>query len=85
MAQLGRPVQREDQLGVPGLLGPQRAVVVEYRDAVPLGDESGESGSVTAATNSTIDCLAVVWRQLGSSSALIGRLLRLMLTLALIG
>jgi len=39
MAQLGRPVQREDQLGVHGLLGPQRAVVVEYRDAVAFGDE----------------------------------------------
>jgi hypothetical protein len=47
--------------------------------------KSGESGSVTAATNSTIDCLAVVSRQLGSSSALIARLLRLMLISALVG
>jgi hypothetical protein len=47
--------------------------------------KSGESGSVTAATNSTIDCFAAVSRQPGNSSALIGRLLRLMLTLALIG
>ena len=39
MAQLGGAVQREDQLGVDGLLGPQRAVIVEYRDAVPLGNE----------------------------------------------
>jgi len=49
------------------------------------GMKSGESGSVTAATNSTIDCLAVVSRQPGSSSVLIARLLRLMLILALIG
>jgi hypothetical protein len=47
--------------------------------------KSGESGSVTAATNPTIDCLAVVSRQLGSSSALIAHPLRLMVTLALIG
>jgi len=39
MTQLGRPVQREYQLGVHGPLGPQRAVIVEHRDAVPLGDE----------------------------------------------
>ena len=38
---------------------------------VRSGTKSGESGSVTTATNSTIDCLAVVLRQLGSSSALI--------------
>src|SRR5437764_6325822 len=49
------------------------------------GTKSGESGSVTAATNSTIECFAVVSRQLGSSSALIVRLPRLMVTLALIG
>ncbi len=35
------------------------------------GMKSGESGSVTAATNSMIDCFAVVARQLASSSALI--------------
>ena len=29
-------VQRKYQLGVHGPLGPQRAVVVEHRDAVPL-------------------------------------------------
>jgi hypothetical protein len=34
MAKLGRPVQREDQLRVHGLLGSQRAVIVEHRDAV---------------------------------------------------
>ena len=69
MAQLGRPVQREDQLGVRGLFGPQRAVVVEDRDAVAFRDEVGESGSVTAPTNSRIARLAGVSRQLGSSSA----------------
>ena len=39
MAQLGGAVQCEDQLGVHGLFRPQRAVIVEHRDAVPLGDE----------------------------------------------
>jgi hypothetical protein len=39
MTKLGRPVQREDQLRVHGLLGPQRAVIVEHRDTVPLRDE----------------------------------------------
>ncbi len=39
MTQLGRPVQRKYQLGVHGLLGPQCAVIIEHRDAVPLGDE----------------------------------------------
>ena len=34
------------------------------------GTKSGEPGSVTAATNATIDCFAVVSRQPGSSSAL---------------
>jgi hypothetical protein len=47
--------------------------------------KSGESGSVTAATNSTIDCLAVVSRQLGSSSALTAHPLRLMFDIGLIG
>jgi len=35
MTQFGRPVQRERQLSVHGLFGPQRAVVVEHGD--PLG------------------------------------------------
>ena len=39
MTQLGRPVQREHELRVHGLLGPQRAVVVEDRDPVRLRDE----------------------------------------------
>ena len=39
MTQLSRPVQRKNQLGVHGLFRPQRAVVVEHRDAVPLGNE----------------------------------------------
>ena len=39
MTQLGRPVQREDQLRVHGLLGPQRAVVVENRDPLLLRNE----------------------------------------------
>jgi hypothetical protein len=39
MAQLGRPVHGEDQLGVRGLFGPQGAVVVEDRDAVTFRDE----------------------------------------------
>ena len=39
MAQLGRPIQRKCQLGVQGLLGPQRAVVVEHSDAIRLRDE----------------------------------------------
>jgi hypothetical protein len=66
MAQLGRPVQRESQLRVHGSFGPQRAIAVEYSDAVRLGDEIWRAGSVTAATNSTIDRLARVSRQLGS-------------------
>ena len=41
MAQLGRPVQREDQLGVHRLLGPQGAVVVEYSDTVRRWDIAG--------------------------------------------
>jgi hypothetical protein len=39
MAQLGGAVQCEDQLGVHGLFRPQRAVIIEYRDAVAFGDE----------------------------------------------
>jgi hypothetical protein len=39
MTQLRRPVQRKDQLRVYGLFGPQGAVIVEHRDAIPLGDK----------------------------------------------
>jgi hypothetical protein len=39
MPELGRPFQREGKLGVHGLLRPQRAIVVEHRDALGLADE----------------------------------------------
>jgi hypothetical protein len=41
MTELGRPVDRKGQLGVHRLFCPQRAVIVEYRDAIRLGDEFG--------------------------------------------
>src|SRR6185437_14372697 len=82
MAQLGGAVQREDQLGVDGCSVHSVPSLSNTATRSRSGMKSGESGSVTAATNSMIDCLAVVSRQLGSSSALTGRLLRLMLTWA---
>jgi hypothetical protein len=41
MTQLSRPVQREHQLSVDRLFGPQGAVIVEYRDTLGLVHEIG--------------------------------------------
>ncbi len=37
------PVQREGELGVHGVLDPQRAVIVEHRDALRFRDEVGRT------------------------------------------
>jgi hypothetical protein len=70
MTKFGRPVQREGQLSGHGLLGPQRAVVVEHRDALRLRYEFGRArighGGHELPMNSPIAARAGVSRQLGS-------------------
>ncbi len=83
MTELGRPVQRKHQLSVYGLLGPQGAVVVEYRDAVALGDEIRRI-RISHRGDELRDRL--LRGRLTPARQLIGahcRLLRLMLTVAL--
>jgi hypothetical protein len=66
VTQLGRPVDGKGQLGVQRLFRPQGASLSNTAIRSGSGTKSGESRSVTAATNSTIDLFAVVSRQPGS-------------------
>ena len=53
-------VEREEELEIHRLLGPERAVVVEaWRCARSTGTKSGEPSFVTFATKATMACLAV--------------------------
>ena len=61
-------VDGERQLEVQGLLGPQRAVVVEGGDPFGRRHELRRPGLVTAATKSTIDCFVLPAFHDGSGS-----------------
>jgi hypothetical protein len=62
------PVEREGELEVDRLLGPERAVVVEGGDALLDRNESALPSSVTRSTNATIACFAAPSFHDGSGS-----------------
>jgi hypothetical protein len=62
------PVEREGELEVDRLLGPERAVIVEVAMRCSIGMNSGPPSSVTRSTNATIARLALPSFQDGSGS-----------------